>query len=169
MLSTVSLALSLSLSLAAAPAGTSDASFCKPPESPIFSCDLGKKRVSVCASDRLVTYRYGTVGKAVPEMQISSNGADGRVHSDFVVGGGGGQQTSLRFSNGDTHYIVFSGYAGSLTERPGKKWSGLDVLNGSTSMNNRQCGPGKLLPLDSSAIPTFVPAEEENSPFSGWR
>lgn len=160
--------VSLALSLVAAAAGPDGNNFCKPPESPIFSCDLGKKRVSVCASDRIVTYRYGTAGKA-PEMQISSDGKDGRVHSDFVVGGGGGQQTSLRFSNGDTHYIVFSGYAGGLTERPGKTWSGLDVLKGSTSVNNRECGAGKLVPLTSSYIPAFVPADEENGPFSGWR
>lgn len=162
--------VSLALSLVAASAGTIGDTYCKPPESPIFSCDLGKKRVSVCASDRLLTYRYGTVGKAPPEMQISSNGKDGRVHSDSVVGGGGGQQTSLRFSNGNTHYIVFSGYAGGLTDRPGKQWSGLDVLNGSTSVRNRQCGgTGKLVPLASSSIPAFVPADEENGPFSGWR
>jgi hypothetical protein len=167
MLSTVS--LGLALSLAAASAGPSSNSFCKAPESPIFSCDLGKKRVSVCAGDRLVTYRYGTVGQTVPEMQISSNGKDGRVHSDSIVGGGGGQQTSLRFSNGDTHYIVFSGYAGSLTERPGKTWSGLDVLNGTTSVRNRQCSAGKLSQLSSSSIPAFVPMDEENGPFSGWR
>lgn len=162
--------VSLALSLVAASAGTSGNTYCKPPESPIFSCDLGKKRVSVCASDGLLTYRYGTMGKAAPEMQISSNGKDGRVHSDSVVGGGGGQQTSLRFSNGNTHYIVFSGYAGGLTDSPGKRWSGLDVLNGSTSVRNRQCaGTGKLVPLASSSIPAFVPADEENGPFSGWR
>ncbi|WP_447762371.1 hypothetical protein [Sphingopyxis panaciterrae] len=161
--------VSLALALATASTGTSGNSFCKPPESPIFSCDLGKKRVSVCAGNRLVTYRYGTIGKAAPEMQISSNGKDGRVHSDFVVGGGGGQQASLRFSNGDTHYIVFSGYTGSLTDSPGKQWSGLDVLNGTTSVRNRQCGAGKLLPLASSSIPAFVPVDEENGPFSGWR
>lgn len=161
--------VSLALSLAAVSAGTSGNSFCKPPESPIFSCDLGKKRVSVCAADRFLTYRYGTVGKAAPEMQISSNGKDGRVHSDFITGGGGGQQTSLRFSNGNTHYIVFSGYAGSLTSSPGKQWSGLDVLNGATSLRNRPCGARKLVPLTSSSIPAFVPADEEDGPFSGWR
>ena len=162
--------VSLALSLVAASAGAGGDTYCRPPESPIFSCNFGKKRVSVCAGDRLLTYRYGTVGKAVPEMQISSNGKDGRVHSDYVVGGGGGQQTSLRFSNGNTHYIVFSGYAGSLTDSPGKQWSGLDVLNGSTSVRNTQCGgTGKLVPLVSSSIPAFVPADEENGPFSGWR
>jgi len=162
--------ISLALSLATAAAGPSGNSFCKPPEAPIFSCDLGKKRVSACASDRTLTYRYGTIGNAVPEMQVSSDGKDGRVHSDTVVGGGGGQQTSLRFSNGNTHYVVFSGYAGSLTDSPGKQWSGLDVLDGSTSVRNRQCGStGQLVPLASSNIPAFVPADEENGPFSGWR
>lgn len=161
--------VSLALSLALASTGSSGQSFCKPAETPVFSCDLGKKRVTVCASDRLVTYRYGAVGKSAPEMQISSNGRDGRVHSDFVTGGGGGQQTSLRFSNGNTHYIVFSGYAGGLTETPGKQWSGLDVLNGTTSVRNRSCSAGGLFPLTSSSIPAFVPADEENGPFSGWR
>lgn len=162
--------VSLALSLVAASTGTSGNTYCKSAEAPIFSCDIGKKRVSVCAGDRQLTYRYGTAGKAVPEMQISSNGKDGRVHSDSVVGGGGGQQTSLRFSNGNTHYIVFSGYAGSLTDSPGRQWSGLDVLNGTTSVRNRQCGgSGKIVPLASSSIPAFVPVDEENGPFSGWR
>lgn len=158
----------VALSLAAATAATGGASFCKPAETPVCSCELGAKRVSVCAADRLLTYRYGTPGK-VPEMQISSNGKDGRVHSDVVVGGGGGQQTSLRFSNGNTHYIIFSGYAGSLTDSPGKQWSGLDVLKGTSSTSNRSCGGRNLVPLASSAIPSFVPADEENGPFSGWR
>jgi len=158
----------VALSLAAATAATSGTTFCKPAETPVFSCDLGRKRVSVCASNRLLTYRYGMPGKA-PEMQISSDGKDGRVHSDVVVGGGGGQQTSLRFSNGNTHYVIFSGYAGSLTDSPGKQWSGLDVLKGTASTSNRQCGARKLIPLASAAIPSFVPADEENGPFSGWR
>lgn len=158
----------VALALAAASAATSGGTWCQPAELPLFSCDFGKKRASVCASDRLITYRYGTAGKA-PEMQISSNGNDGRVHSDVIIGGGGGQQTSLRFSNGSTHYIIYSGYAGSLTDRPGKQWSGLDILEGASSIRNRQCGAGKLVPLTSSSIPTFVQADEENGPYSGWR
>lgn len=161
--------ISLALFLAVAPAGSSGPGFCKPAETPVFSCELGKKRVDVCAGDGLLTYRYGAMGKSVPEMQISSNGSDGRVHSDFVTGGGGGQQTSLRFSNGNTHYIVFSGYAGGLTETPGRQWSGLDVLDGTTSVRNRQCSASRLVQLTSSNIPEFVPADEENGPFSGWR
>lgn len=158
----------IALSLALATASTGGSTFCKPSETPVFSCELGRKQVSVCARDRLLTYRYGMPGKA-PEMQISSDGKDGRVHSDAVVGGGGGQQTSLRFTNGNTHYIIFSGYAGSLTDRPGKQWSGLDVLDGTASTSNRQCSGKKLIPLTSSAIPSFVPADEENGPFNGWR
>jgi hypothetical protein len=158
----------VALALAAASAATNGGTRCQPAELPLFSCELGKKRASVCASGRLVTYRYGTPGKA-PEMQISSNGNDGRVHSDVIIGGGSGQQTSLRFSNGSMHYIIYSGYAGSLTDRPGKQWSGLDILEGASSIRNRQCGAGKLVPLASSSIPTFVPADEENGPYSGWR
>jgi hypothetical protein len=159
----------LALSLAVAPTGSSGPGFCKPPETAVFSCELGKERVAVCAGEGLLTYRYGAIGKSVPEMQISSNGSDGRVHSDVITGGGGGQQTSLRFSNGNTHYIVFSGYAGGLTEAPGRRWSGLDVLDGMTSVRNRQCAAGRLVPLASSNIPAFVPADEENGLFSGWR
>lgn len=151
--------------LAAAAGGT----LCRPAETPIFSCSTGTKIVSVCTTERLIAYRFGTSRAVAPEMQIVSDGKDGKVHSDVITGGGGGQQTSLRFTNRDTNYIVFSGYAGQYTDIPGKEWAGVDVFTRTKEGPTLMCRGGKRIDLNSSTIPDFVPADPENGPFSGWR
>lgn len=100
-------------------------SLCDAQEQVIFSCSLGKKMVSVCASNDFsaskgyLQYRFGQKGAlemAFPEL------ADSALASQFVQartlmfsGGGGGY---LRFINGQHHYIVYTAI--------GKGWGAKD-------------------------------------------
>lgn len=88
---------------------------CKQQEQVIFSCSLGKKTVSVCASNDLsansgyLQYRFGQPGRielnlpALPQSVPVNQFVQAR--SLMFSGGGGGY---LRFINGSYHYIVYS-------------------------------------------------------------
>ena len=95
---------------------------CASGERAVYSCSFKHKAVSVCATDRAVTYRYGAPGRT--DLKITSNGADGHAHLGTARGPGrGGAQTSLRFSNGGYEYIVYSAVGGTDTAAPGRAWS----------------------------------------------
>lgn len=88
-------------------------SHCTAEEDTVFSCDLGKKVVSVCASKPLTAnsgylqYRYGTLGK--PELLFPSASVSPKIVTQartLMFAGGGGAY--LRFNNGSTSYIVYS-------------------------------------------------------------
>lgn len=108
---------------------------CRKGEQLIFSCTLKGKVASVCATPGQATYRYGRPGS--PEMEIASG--EGRAFQSVVIGGGGGSQTSLRFSNKGFNYIVSSGEQGSLHDSPGKTWSVLTILQGDRIIASRTC------------------------------
>ncbi len=97
-----------------APAGAT-ASHCQKQEQVIFSCSLGKKIVSVCASNDFsadsgyLQYRFGPFG--IPELMLPALSAPVpasqliQARSLMFAGGGGGY---LRFINGQYHYIVYT-------------------------------------------------------------
>ncbi len=88
-------------------------SHCTAAEETVFSCDLGKKVVSVCASKPLTTdsgylqYRYGMLGK--PELLFPQTSVSPKkviqARTLMFAGGGGAY---LRFNSGSTSYIVYS-------------------------------------------------------------
>ena len=100
-------------------------SHCHPHEQIIFSCSLGKKTVSVCASNDFsansgyLQYRFGQ--QSTPELVFPVLTESTPV-SQFVqartlmfAGGGGGY---LRFINGPYNYIVYTAI--------GKGWGAKD-------------------------------------------
>lgn len=121
---TKSVALVASASVIAAAAGAETAapraavaaaSLCAPAESVVFSCPVGKKVVSVCASQELspksgwAQYRFGTPGQT-PEMTLPAglvHPSKGAYGATEAFSGGGGAW--LRFRNGPAAYVVFTG------------------------------------------------------------
>jgi len=97
-----------------------------------------------------------------------------RAHTGGVVGGGGGRQEHIRFSNNGYQYIVHSMEAGSLTDIPGKRISGVTVVHGQTgaspivrTMNCPQAGPAQSMEqFDSLPAGTFTPEEDET--WAAW-
>lgn len=90
-----------------------DEGHCKATEQVVFSCSVGKKTVSVCASSDLspnqgyVQYRFGPIG--APELTYPEAPESFRLKSDagifttrYIRGGW------IRFSNGPYSYLVFS-------------------------------------------------------------
>jgi hypothetical protein len=113
------------------------ASHCARGEQVLFSCRLGRKLVSVCSTGDTYTYRYGEPAK--PEIEIRSNGDDGKAYQNNVVGGGHGSENTIRFVRNDYSYIVSSGEAGVLTDVPGKRWSVLNVEKGHEVVARHEC------------------------------
>ncbi|MET3665153.1 hypothetical protein [Caulobacter sp. 1776] len=140
---------------------------CGPGERPVYVCPFKQKTVSVCVTDRTATYRYGPAGKT--DLTIASNGADGRAHLGTARGPGrGGEQTSLRFSNGGYEYIVYSAIGGTDTAVPGRHWSGLVVMKGADEVSSMECparGPAQRFTLDTA--PSFLP-REDNPDYEAW-
>lgn len=110
---------------------------CKTGETAIYSCRFGKSVGSVCASSGAVHYRFGPAGK--PSLDIVSDRDWSNVHLGGVIGGGGGSEQHLRFTNGDHDYVVFWGVQGSLHDNPGKKWSGIHVAQGGKQLAQLAC------------------------------
>ncbi|MDP1549543.1 MAG: hypothetical protein Q8L97_05210 [Nitrosomonas sp.] len=100
-------------------------SLCNTQEQIIFSCSLGKKMVSVCASNDFsansgyLQYRFGqkdALELAFPNLTESAPAAQSvQARTLMFAGGGGGY---LRFINGQHHYIVYTAI--------GKGWGAKD-------------------------------------------
>ncbi len=100
-------------------------SLCHEREQIIFSCSLGKKMVSVCASNDFsassgyLQYRFGKGGVlelAFPNLTESAQASQFvQARTLMFAGGGGGY---LRFINGPYHYIVYTAI--------GKDWGAKD-------------------------------------------
>ncbi len=101
-------------------------SHCRAEERIIFSCSLGKKTVSVCASAELsaasgyLQYRFGpkdALELAFPEVTQATPAASYvQARTLMFAGGGGGY---LRFINGAHHYIVYTAIGKGWGEKDG--------------------------------------------------
>ena len=76
--------------------------------------------------------------------------------SNIHLGGNRSQaglnQNHIRFTKGDTHYVVHAGETGSLNEQPGRRMSGIVVLGGESGENliaTLDCKAGKQLSSDT--------------------
>lgn len=153
-------------SLAASAPPFAKGTLCRPAERVVYACSLGRKVVSVCAAPGLITYRFGRPGR--PELEIPATPASGVLHVGTVVGGGGGSQQSLRFSHAGVEYIVFSAVAGSLTDVPGKRWSGVYVARGERQLAALACpSTGKATRISLDAALGDFP-EEDNPAYEAW-
>lgn len=116
-------------------------SHCSEQEQAVFSCSLGAKAVSVCASKDIsptggyLQYRFGKPG--APELvfpsstQSSSHRSDIQARTLMFSGGGGAY---LRFINGKYNYIVYTAI--------GKGWGvkdGVSVEKNGKLIANLQC------------------------------
>ncbi len=152
------------------------AGLCKAGEQPLYSCRFGKKIGSVCGGAGRVTYRFGSAAKT--EMEIASKPDWSNVRLGFVTGQQGGHQSHIRFSRGDTHYVVFEGANGQAATNPGYSYSGIAIVAGADAgktLGRLDCGNG----LDASAMAEAArdraPAalrerlnETTDGPFDGW-
>ncbi|MCG7756711.1 MAG: hypothetical protein LZF63_08645 [Nitrosomonas sp.] len=128
------------LGLIAAPVWAGE-SHCNAHEQIVFSCSLGKKMVSVCASNDFsassgyLQYRFGLKGApelVFPDLTKAAAAASYvQARTLMFAGGGGGY---LRFINGQHHYIVYTAI--------GKGWGakdGVAVEKNGQRITNLEC------------------------------
>lgn len=149
------------------------ATHCKPGEKTLYSCRFRSSIGSVCGAPGAVHYRYGPAGR--PAIDIANDARWSNIREGGVVGGGRGHQTHLRFSNRAYHYVVFWGYAGSLTERPGTYWSGIAITRKDGFEKVLTC-PGRAMVASDPIgdLYRFAPdslrgeLEDKDSDFDAW-
>jgi hypothetical protein len=147
---------------AATPAPAHPGSHCSAGEEVRYTCAVKGKVISVCEGAAL-SYRYGGLGR--PELELTSTGADGKAHLARITGGGGGSQTSLRFSNAGYEYIVFSASQGELASQPGKRSSGVVVMQEGKEISRLDCsekGERQILSVSRSV------EEDRDERYNGW-
>lgn len=123
-----------------------------------YSCRFGENVVSICSTPTTITYRYGPLNR--PEIQIASNGVDGRAFQQ--VGGPKGVRLSkLRFSNAGYDYVVTG-----LEKDVRISW--LAVYRGAgRPLGERECPQGgELQSLNIPGRPSI--ADEADPFFRGW-
>ena len=115
----------------------------------VFDCRIGAKSVSVSGTENRLIYRFGTRGKA--EMSIIGTPAAKNVFK--MTQRFAGMEYQLRFTRGDTSYIVYSSEGNSRTDAAAT--SGLVVMRGNRRIADRSCAPfaAVSLPDRSRAIP----------------
>jgi len=121
------------------------ASHCSANEQTLFSCNIGRKTVSVCASTDLSTkagslqYRFGPPG--APELTYPATDADWRpVTRGGVLTFAGGGGAFLSFARGPYRYVVYTAIgkgwgqkAGVAVEKSGKRVTSLPCKSKETS------------------------------------
>lgn len=117
----------------AKPAGrraVAPANLCESGERVVYTCRFGAKLGSVCLGRNSLHYRFGAQGR--PELHIASTPDWSNIHTGGNRSQGGLNQDYLRFTNGQTHYVVHVDETGSLNETPGRRSSGIEVLQGAS-------------------------------------
>lgn len=148
-----------------------EAPACRRAERVIYACDFGDRRVAVCATDNRLSYRFGNARRT--DLEIDSRPGHVRAYTGGVVGGGG-RQEHIRFSNNGYQYIVHSMIAGSLTDVPNKRISGVTVVRGETgaspivrSLDCPHAGPAQAMD-QFDVLPAETFAAETDPTWEAW-
>ena len=91
-------------------------SLCERDEKTVFSCNLGRKMVSVCASPDVsptrgyLQYRFGQIDGFEPEMSVpkEKTAADRQLDGAHIGYVGANDMNYWRFKNGEYSYVVYS-------------------------------------------------------------
>lgn len=117
--------------------------------------------------------QFGLVG--IPRYRIEPD----NIRIGQVIGQKGGHQTHVRLSDESSHYILFEGSNGELTEQPGLTYAGAAILPVSSEDTPRlqfsceatELNRGVVEAVRSWEIERGRPApqnEEPGSRFDGW-
>jgi hypothetical protein len=116
--------LVLATAIASPAAAAAASSQCAPTERILFSCDIGRKVVSVCASPELTTdrgwvqYRFGPLGAR--ELAYPATDSDWRKATrGGVLSFSGGGGAWLAFARGAYRYVVYTAIGKGWGEKAG--------------------------------------------------
>jgi len=128
---------------AATPAPAPAQSHCGAGERVVWSCRFGARLGSVCLGKTGLHYRFGPAGRAAIDVASAPDWSN--IHLGANRSQVGLNQHSIRFTRGLVHYAVHAGETGSRNENPGRRFSGITVLegaNGETSLTELACRTG---------------------------
>lgn len=127
---------------------------CETGETPLFSCEIGAKRVSVCGSSSFAVYRYGTPGKV--ELTSRSLTFANRSYS-------GGGESQITAKNGDYTYTAYDSTVRTSFGDGGNNpefSSGLVVSRGKRMISSKMCKSESSIDADAErALPAGSFAE----------
>ena len=151
--------LVLPISLLAQPINTT-VTHCHPDEAIVFSCQVGKKTVSLCSGGEAgsitsLTYRYGLVGKVENEFTARPDNAR-RFHGVVAPANPNAEIRQVWFDRGGVRYLLAECSGGNCPQT-GK----LAVLRGSRILMNKDCAPATAERFDgfSRDLVTFGAAD----------
>ncbi len=151
----VVLAVAAMLAVGASPVSpvqaASTPSLCAPGQTPVLSCGIGGKVLSLCASGTLTTeraasvkmqYRFGRKGAVEMAWPVRPEHPRGLFFLSTTMFSGGGEER-IRFSNGGYDYVVFQRtIAGSRDEDGARGYytdEGVAVLKGGRVVGKHIC------------------------------
>ena len=128
---------------------SAEPSLCRAGATPLFSCPVGHKLVSICNADGKLTYYFGTPGK----IEMSSQ-ALFRAERGFSGGG----ETQISFRNDSYTYTIYdkttrTSFSADAHNDP-QFTSGLFIQKDGKTISTTECGSDATIPATvSSAIP----------------
>lgn len=156
---TVQPAAIVCVSILCASASADEATLCNAHEEVYFSCHVGNKVVSVCASGNIspkngyVQYRFGNIGGIefeYPELPVPPE----KKFYIIDINAGNVQSTHLKFKSGGYDYVIYSGFP-----------SGVYVKKRGKVVLNRVCDSGIYTSLSSRifrGVPNVPPASNND-------
>jgi hypothetical protein len=134
------------LILTFAKAEADGATLCILHEEVYFSCPIGGRVMSVCASGNIspdngyVQYRFGRMGKIEHEFPGKPS-PPRKTFSISDISEGNSRFTHLKFNTGRYHYVLYQGSP-----------SGIYVKKDGKVVSNRNCDPGTAEPINPRAF-----------------
>ena len=137
----------LCLLVLGAAACAAEPSLCGGGETPLFTCPVGKKVVSICGSGGKATYHFGRPGR----VEMSS---DALSFAETAFSGGG--ETQISFRNGAYIYIVYDKTTRTSFSSDGHHdpdfSSGLVVQKSGKTISALACGTDATISPDASRV-----------------
>lgn len=127
------------------------------PTPPIFTCDLGKKDVTIREAAGQLHYRFGTRSRAELELRATPESSSVFYHRTLYSRG---EDQSLRFTNGKYSYVVYSMWRAPSGSSAEAVEGGLLVLLDGKVLQKNKCRNGG----DMLEYPIFkmLPSDETN-------
>jgi hypothetical protein len=139
---------------------------CKADERVLYACAFPRGVASLCAGRNSVHYRFGPQRR--PAIDLASRPDWANVHSGYLRGQGDGHQSHVRISQGQFHYVIYEGMNGSLSESPGRTYSGVVVLEGEREVARLNCAGRATIALHDDLLERRALPEQADGPFDMW-
>ena len=125
-------------------AAASNPSLCKAGETPLFSCSIDHKVVSICSDGAKATFYFGSRN----HIELSSQALS---MADHMFSGGG--ETQISFSRGDYGYIFYDKTIRTSFSADGRNdpesTSGLVVQKDGKTVSTKQCSLDAAISSDA--------------------